>query len=299
MAGMDLELDGHIVRVSHPDRIVFPAVGVTKGELVEHYRTVASRMLPFLRGRPVSMQRVHDSVESQVFYQKAAPAFYPAWIHRATVPKTDGTVTHAVCEDAATLVYLANQNCITPHVWLSRQPHLERPDRLIVDLDPGPAGLEGARLAARITGDALGEAGLAPHLMATGSNGFHVVAPIEPAETFDTVAEVAWRFAAVLAGRAPDRLTTEFYKEKRGARVYLDMARNTWAQTAVPPYAVRVRSTASVAVPLGWDELDTAVPDAWTVRTIAERLRAADPWAGVETHAAPIDRLRAWVGRAT
>jgi bifunctional non-homologous end joining protein LigD len=298
-AEMDVEVDGRTIHVTHADRVVFPAVGVTKGELVQHYERVAPLMVPFLRGRPVSMQRVHDSIASGAFYQKAAPSSAPEWVHRVTVPKKGGTVTHAVCDDAATLVYLANQNCITPHVWLSREPDLDKPDRLIVDLDPGPAGLEGARSAAVIVRDALTEAGLAPYLMATGSNGFHVVTPIEPAETFDRVAEIAWQFAALLASRSPDLLTTEFYKEKRGARVYLDMARNTWAQTAVPPYAVRVRANASVAVPLAWDELDHVVPDAWTVRNIVERLDAtSDPWAGIETHAASIDLLSEWIARA-
>jgi bifunctional non-homologous end joining protein LigD len=298
---MDLELDvdGRSIRVTHADRVVFPAVGVTKGELVQHYVRVAPLMVPFLQGRPVSMQRVHDSIESGAFYQKAAPSAAPEWVHRVTVPKKGGTVTHAVCDDAASLVYLANQNCITPHVWLSREPQLDKPDRLIVDLDPGPAGLAGARSAAAIVRDALDEAGLASFLMATGSNGFHVVTPIEPAETFDRVAEIAWQFAGLLAGGAPDQLTTEFYKEKRGARVYLDMARNTWAQTAVPPYAVRVRESASVAVPLDWDELRSAIPDAWTVRTVGERLESTpDPWAGIEAQAQSIDLLRAWIDRS-
>jgi bifunctional non-homologous end joining protein LigD len=297
---LELEVDGRSIRVTHADRVVFPEVAVTKGELVQHYQRVAPVMVPFLRGRPVSMQRVHDSIASGAFYQKAAPSSAPEWVHRVTVPKKGGTVTHAVCDDAATLVYLANQNCITPHVWLSRQPSLDKPDRLIVDLDPGPAGIAGARGAAQIVRDALIEAGLSPYLMATGSNGFHVVVPIEPVETFDTVAEVAWQFAALLASRSPDVLTTEFYKEKRGARVYLDMARNTWAQTAVPPYAVRVRANASVAVPLSWDELELVTPDAWTVRNVNERLESTpDPWAGIEAHAGSIEVLRDWNGRSS
>jgi bifunctional non-homologous end joining protein LigD len=296
---LELEVDGRAIRVTHADRVVFPAVGVTKGELVQHYDRVAPRMVPFLRGRPVSMQRVHDSIDSGAFYQKAAPSSAPAWVHRVTVPKKGGTVTHAVCDDAATLVYLANQNCITPHVWLSREPNLDTPDRLIVDLDPGPAGIEGARSAARTVRDALLEAGLAPYLMATGSNGFHVVTPIEPAETFDAVAEIAWQFAALLAGRSPDQLTTEFYKEKRGVRVYLDMARNTWAQTAVPPYAVRVRANASVAMPLNWEELDAVVPDAWTVRNVNDRLESTpDPWVDIEGRTGSIDALRDWISRS-
>lgn len=267
--------------------------------MVEHYARVAPLMVPFLRGRPVSMQRVHDTIASGAFYQKAAPPYFPAWIRRVTVPKVGGTVTHAVCDDAATLVYLANQNCITPHVWLSRLPELDQPDRLIVDLDPGPAGLDGARSAAETVREALNEGGLVTYLMATGSNGFHVVAPIESKASFDEVSALAWRFAAVLASRSPDLLTTEFYKADRGKRVYLDMARNTWAQTAVPPYSVRVRDGASVAVPLSWDELETAVPDAWNVRTVGERLEAVkDPWAGIEANAKSLESLSAWVEAA-
>ena len=159
----EIRANGRTITVTHGDRVVFPESGVTKGEIVEHYHRVAQRMLPHLRGRPVSMQRFREDIEgSPPFYQKAMPSHFPEWINRVTVPKVGGTVTHVVCDDAATLVYIANQGCITPHVWLSRIPKLELPDRLIIDLDPGDGGVRDARFAAHIARDVLTEAGLVP-----------------------------------------------------------------------------------------------------------------------------------------
>ena len=286
------------VTVTNGDRVLFPESGITKGEIVDYYHRVAPWMLPHLRGRPVSMQRVRDGIHGQVFYQKDMPSHFPDWIRRIVVPKVGGTVTHVVCDDAATLVYLANQGVITPHVWLSRVEHLDRPDRMIIDLDPGSGGVADARFAAHLARDLLTEAGLVPYLMATGSRGYHVVVPLRVRNTFEEVRELCFGLAEALARRAPDRLTTEFYKAERAGRLFLDCNRNAWAQTAVPPYAVRPTPNAPVAVPIAWEELDTADPDAWTVRTIGERLdQTPDPWAGFTRHARTLDRARQWIAR--
>jgi bifunctional non-homologous end joining protein LigD len=287
------------ITVSHGDRVVFPESGVTKAEIVEHYHSVASHMLPHIRGRPVMMQRFPGPSGSPAIYQKAIPSHFPEWIDRITVPKVGGTVTHVVCDDAATLVYMTNQGCITPHVWLSRVDSLERPDRMIIDLDPGTGGVADARFAARLARELLTEAGLVPYLMATGSRGYHVVVPLRPIADFEEVRAVAFGLAEAMARRAPDLLTTEFYKASRGGRLFLDCNRNAWAQTAVPPYAVRPRPDAPVSVPLSWDELDTAAPDGWTVRTIAERLEHfPDPWRGFGPHMRTLNAARRWLARA-
>lgn len=289
------------ITVTHGDRVVFAESGVTKAEIVEHYHRVASHMLPHIRGRPVMMQRFPGRPSgSPAIYQKAIPSHFPEWINRITVPKVGGTVTHVVCDDVATLVYMTNQGCITPHVWLSRVDSLERPDRMIIDLDPGTGGVADARFAARLARELLTEAGLVPHLMATGSRGYHVVVPLRPLADFEEVRAVSFGLAEALARRAPDRLTTEFYKKERAARLFLDVNRNAYAQTAVPVYAVRPKPTAPVAVPLGWDELETAEPDGWTVRTIAERLeQVPDPWSGFARHARSLDAARRWLAAAT
>jgi bifunctional non-homologous end joining protein LigD len=281
------------VRVTNGGRLVFPAAGITKLDVVNHYRAVAPLMVPYLRGRPVMMQRVHESLDTGYFYQKAAPDYFPPWISRVTVGKRGGTVTHAVCDDAATLVYLANQNCITPHVWLSRADDLDRPDRLIFDMDPGPGGADDARFAAAIAREVLSSAGLVPYLMATGSRGFHVVVPLRRTERFETAREVARHLAEQMASRAPERLTLEARKEARHGRLFVDYLRNTYAQTAVPPFAIRARADAPVAVPLAWDELDSAQPDGWNVRTLGDRLaRTPDPWHGMARHARSLAAAR-------
>ena len=286
------------VSVTHGERMIFSASDITKAEIVEHYRRVARHMLPHVRGRPVMMQRFPGSGDSPAIYQKAIPSHFPEWIHRVTVEKVGGTVTHVVCDDAASLVYLANQGCITPHVWLSRVEHLDRPDRMIIDLDPGEGGAADARFAAAAARELLTDAGLVPHLMATGSRGYHVVVPLRPSEAFEEVRAVAFGLAEALARRAPDRLTTEFHKKNRGGRLFLDCNRNAYAQTAVPVYAVRPKPAAPVAVPLAWDELETSEPDGWNVRTIAQRLeQVPDPWLGFGRHARSLDPARRWLAR--
>jgi bifunctional non-homologous end joining protein LigD len=293
-----IKVDGQTISLSNADRVMFPDSGITKGEVVEHYARVAPVMLPHLRGRPVSMQRVRENIETQVFYQKDTPPYFPAWIRREVVPKAGGTVTHVICDNAATLVYLANQGVITPHVWLSRVPDLDKPDRMVIDLDPGDGGVADARFAAVLARDVLTKAGLVPYLMATGSRGYHVVVPLRPSADFEEVRAISYGLAEVMAGRAPDRLTTEFYKEKREGRLFLDCNRNAWAQTAVPAYSVRPKPGAPVAVPLAWDELDSAEPDSWNVRTIPERLKQApNPWPDFARHARSLEAAKRWLAK--
>ncbi len=294
----DLRAGRRTVTVTHGERVIFPETGIIKAEIVEHYLRVAPLMLPHVRGRPVMMQRFPGSDGNANVYQKAIPSHFPEWIDRVTVAKVGGTVTHVVCQDAATLVYICNQGSITPHVWLSRVEHLEQPDRLIIDLDPGAGGVADARFAAHASRELLLEAGLVPYLMATGSRGYHIVVPLRPREVFEEVRAVAFGLAEVLARRAPDRLTTEFHKKDRAGRLFLDCNRNAYAQTAVPVYAVRPRASAPVAVPLAWEELDATEPDEWTVRSIGRRLtQMRDPWTGFGRHARSLDAARRWLTR--
>lgn len=286
-ASRTLRIGRYSVELSSLDRVLFPDSGVTKGELVEHYRTVADRMLPHLRGRPVSMQRFPGGIHEEGFFQKSAPDYFPEWIERVTVSKKGGTVQHVVCNEAATLVYLANQNCITPHVWLSRADRLDHPDRLIFDLDPPRNDFEVVRFAARALREMLGELGLDPFLMTTGGRGMHLVVPLDRSADFHVVRGFARDVAELLATRHKDRLTTEVRKNKRRGRLFLDYMRNAYAQTAVPPYAVRARPGAPVAVPLDWDELSdpNLRGGSWNTRTVGARLARDDPWKGMARRA--------------
>jgi bifunctional non-homologous end joining protein LigD len=272
------------VEISNDGNVLFPADGITKGELVEYYRRMAKVMLPYLRGRPVMMHRFPNGINRPGFYQKEIGAHFPAWIHRVAVPKVGGKVTHVVCDDAATLVYLADQACITPHAWLSRIDQLDRPDQIIFDLDPQAHDFSIVRRAARDLRELLEELGLAVFVKTTGSRGLHVVIPIQRAGTFDATRAFARRVAEVLVGRNPDELTIEARKAKRKGRLLIDVMRNSYAQTAVAPYAVRAKPGAPVAAPLTWEEVASSLftPEQYTLRNVSRLLaKRPDPWTGM------------------
>jgi bifunctional non-homologous end joining protein LigD len=268
------------VRISSPDKVLFPG-GVTKRELADYYEAVGPVMVPHVRDRPVTMHVYPRGVEGGGVIVKQAPKHFPDWIKRVTVRKRGGTVTHAVANRPETLVYLAGQNCITPHVWLSRADRIERPDRLIFDFDPEHERFAEVRAAARTLGGALRDLGLAPHAMTSGSRGIHVTVPLRRTRGFEEVRAFADAVGRRLVEDDPKRLTMEWSKAKRGDRIYVDVGRNAYAQHAAAPYAVRARPDAPVATPLHWDELDDRRlgPRRWTVRTLPDRLAdGGDPW---------------------
>ncbi|WP_225094688.1 non-homologous end-joining DNA ligase [Streptomyces sp. CoH27] len=294
--GDGIRVGGRTVPVSNPDKELFPDDGITKAELIDYYRAVARPMLTHLRDRPLVMERYPDGYQGKSFYHKDVPDYFPDWIRTVRVPKEGGSLTMAVCDDTATLVYLANQACITPHPWLSPADCLDCPDRLVFDLDPpedASDGFDNVRWGARTLGDLLTELGLRPALMTTGSRGLHLLVPLDRHTDFDTARHFARRVADVLAARHSDRLTTEARKNKRRGRLYLDTQRNAYAQTSVAPYAVRARPHAPVATPLEWDELDDPElgPRRWTLRTLPERLAEhGNPWKDLSRCRRSLDR---------
>jgi bifunctional non-homologous end joining protein LigD len=281
----EVEADGHTVEISNPEKVLFPDVGLTKRDLADYYYRIAETMLPYVEGRPVHMHRFPDGIDGEGFHQKRVPDHFPSWIGRAQVPKrSGGNLTHVVCENAATLVYLADEACITPHVWLSRVDRIEHPDQLIFDLDPPGDDFELVCAAARSIRETLEQLHLPAYVKTTGSRGLHVLTPLDRSADFAAVRSFARGVVEAVAGRDPDRLTTEQRKEKRKGRLFLDALRNGYAQTAVPPYAVRARPGGPVAAPLDWDELSGAGLHSarYTTRNIFRRLaRKDDPWRGM------------------
>jgi bifunctional non-homologous end joining protein LigD len=265
------------VKVSHPEKVLYPADGITKGEVVEYYRTVAEAMLVHLRGRPLTLQRFPNGIDEPGFMQKNASKYFPESIERVEVPKEGGTTIHPLCDTPDDLVYLANQNTITFHIWTSRTPDLLRPDRLVLDLDP-PKGGDPPREAARAARKVMEDIGLSPGVMTTGSSGYHVVALIEQEHDYEAIGKVARLLAGVVAARHPDEMTTEFLKKDRAGRVFVDWLRNRWAQSTVCPWSLRPRPGAPVAMPITWEELDDTDPQRWTLRDAPERLDREDPW---------------------
>jgi bifunctional non-homologous end joining protein LigD len=281
------------VKLSHPDKVLFPEDGLTKADLAEYYGSVATWMLPHVRDRPLNLWRWNTGIAGRLVVQQDIPKGAPDWVRRVETPRRKGgSIEHVLCQDADTLRWLANQNCITPHVWSARRDRLDRPDRVVFDFDP-EAGSDFAlvREGALLAGERLRELGLEPFAMVTGSKGIHVVAPIKRTREAAWVRERAGELGAEIAERSPETLTTEWRKEKRDGKILVDTARNTYGQTVVAPYAVRALPGAPVATPLAWEELSDPGLSArgWTLRTVGERLaERGDPWAGIGGHAAAL-----------
>lgn len=280
----------HDIKLKHLDKVFFPEADLTKGDVVEYYQRIAPVMLPHLMDRPLNLFRAPDGLNGETFFQQQISDYFPDWINRIAIEKwQDGTTTHVVCDRTATLVYLANQGCITPHTWLSCTSALKYPDRLIFDLDPPGSEFTPVRDAARLLQEQLAAIGLTPFVQTTGSRGLHVIAPLDTTADFDTARHLAQTLADILAEKHPSSLTTAQYKSQRRGRLYLDTKRNAYGQTAVAPYALRLKPGAPVATPLDWNELeDTELhPQKYNLQNIFRRLgQKNDPWANINDHAA-------------
>lgn len=276
---------GHrTIELSNRDKIFFPADNITKGDLIDYYYKASQSMLPHVKDRPVTMHRFPDGIDSEGFYQQEISDYFPEWIHRMAVKKEGGTISHAVCQNAATLVYLANQACITPHVWLSRTDHLFNPDLLVFDLDPSRDDFQMVRYAARLLREFLNELEMESFVKTTGSQGLHVVVPLDRTADFDGVRNFAHSVATALVDRQSHHLTSEQRKEKRGDRVFIDYSRNSYGLTVVAPYAVRAKPGAPIATPIDWAELDNKelTSQTYTMKNIFRRLsHKQDPWHGM------------------
>jgi bifunctional non-homologous end joining protein LigD len=276
------------VEVSHADRVVFPVIGLTKGELVAYYVRVADLILPHLRGRPLTMQIFPKGVGSPgATYVKERRKHFPDWVDGATVPRNKReSFVMPVVETADALAYVANQGMVTPHVWLSRIDRPDHPDRLVFDLDPSTEDIGVVRDTALELRDVLSSRGLVPFVKSTGSRGLHVTVPLDRSADIEHVRAFAEAVAADLAAAHPDTLTTAFSKADRGTRLFLDVMRNGRSQTEVAAYGVRGLPTAPVAAPLEWDEVRSFQPGRWTVRNLFRRMaRRADPWRDLDAHA--------------
>jgi bifunctional non-homologous end joining protein LigD len=277
------------IEITHPGKALFSDPPVTKLDLARHYENVAGAMLPHVKGRPLALQVFPQGVDGKGFFMKSIPRHFPPWIETAEVPKRGGTLTQVLAGDAATLVYLAGQNVVTPHVWLSRADRPHQPDRLIIDFDPSPGvGFAEVRAAARAAGDRLRDAGLVPFAMVTGSRGVHVVSPLRRGPTYSEVHGFARRLADEMVAADPRHLTLEWHRAERGQRIYVDVNRINYAQHAVAPYGVRPRPRAPVAMPLEWEQLSDRRlrPDCWTVGNAAAHIRSeGEPWKGIARRA--------------
>ncbi|MDD7933972.1 DNA polymerase domain-containing protein [Actinomycetospora straminea] len=287
------------VDVTHPDKVLLPAreggEDVTKADLAHYWESIAATVLPHLAGRPLTLQRFPDGLDAGGFVQQDAGGRAPKGLHTVDTPRrerkgADDVVHHPQVTETADLVRLVQFGTVTLHGWNAVAGSLERPDRLIVDIDPGEhIDLAGIRDVARAVRAAVEGRGLVAFLQSTGSRGYHVVAPLDGSAGHDAVKAAAVEIAEAVAADHPDELTTAVRKDARGGRTFLDVGRNAYGQTAVMPYAPRARPGGPTATPLDWDELSRVAPDQHDVRSIPRRLaRKADPLAGLRDHARPL-----------
>jgi len=274
--------------ITHPEKVLFPDDGITKGQLAAYYEAVAPVMLPHLCGRPITMERYPAGIGAAGFFHKDVSKGFPNWLERVEVPKKGGTVHYPLVCDTRSLLWLVNQNTITPHVWTSRTPDLYRPDLCVFDLDPSTDDREALRAAALGLRDLLHELRLTSWLKTSGSKGFHIVIPLDGTAKMGQVARFAQAVGKTLVERDPDRLTQEFSKADRGGRILIDTGRNEFGATFAATYAVRPKPTAPVSAPCTWDEVESgkAQPQTFTLRSMTARLDSVgDLWA--DLHAKP------------
>jgi bifunctional non-homologous end joining protein LigD len=274
------------MEISNADRVVFPDDGITKGDVAAYYSKVADRMLPFIEGRALSVERFPRGIGGPGFMQKNAPDHYPGdLIGRHEVPKEEGgTTVYPVVDSSEGIIYFANLGVITFHVPPVKIVDEIHPDWAIWDLDPPPDRAELVREAAAVMRATLEDFGIPTLPLASGSKGYHLRARLEPNLTVDAVARIARGTAALSAAAHDEMLTLAFRKADRGDRVFVDWMRNTARSTSVSPWSLRPRPGAPVAVPLTWDELESIDPDSVGLHEIEDRLRS-DPWAGAK----PVD----------
>jgi bifunctional non-homologous end joining protein LigD len=279
--------------ITHPEKVLFPDSKITKGELAAYYEAIAPLMLPHIRGRPITMERYPSGIDKKGFFHKSVTTGFPAWLERVAVPKKDGSVYHPLVGDLRSLLWLANQNCITPHVWPSRTPDLYHPDLCVFDLDPAVDDPESLRAAALALCDLLNELGLKSWVKTSGSKGFHIVVPLDGRADFGGAGRFAHAVATLLVARDPTRLTLEFSKADRRKRIYVDAGRNGYSATFAAVYAVRAKPTAPVSAPCTWEEVERgeAGPRTFTLRTMAGRVsRVGDLWSDMRRHRYSLQR---------
>ena len=268
--------------ITHPDKVMFPADGLTKGDVAAYYEAIAPVMLPHLRNRPITMERYPAGIGAKGFWQKDVSKGFPDWLTRVEVPKKDGVVHHPIVTDLRSLLWITNQNTITQHVWTSRTPDLNHPDICVFDLDPSTDNAAEIRWAAIGLRDLLNELGLPSWVKTTGSKGYHIVVPVDGKTTMGFVARFAEAVGRLFVRLAPDRLTQEFNKVDRRGRIYVDTGRNGYSATCAAAYTLRARPGATVSAPVTWEEIEqgAVAPATFTLRNMPKRIATVgDLWA--------------------
>lgn len=269
------------IEITHPDKLLFPENAITKKEVCEYYARIADFLLPFVKERPLTLRRYPDGIDSDGFYNKHAPDYFPDFIQRLTVPMEEAHMQMVAANTATELVYLAGQNTIEFHMALSKIDDIKKPDQLIFDFDPSDGDFEKVRTSALILKELLDSWDVPSFVKTTGSRGVHVHIPIIRNESFKETKLIAKKIAAKLHAECKNLTTLEQRKNKRGDKVFIDYLRNDYAMTAIVPYSLRAHREAPIATPIEWVELaDKSIgPKTYHIKNIFLRLaKKKDPW---------------------
>jgi bifunctional non-homologous end joining protein LigD len=290
-SGLEYIFGDITITCSNVDRIMFPDSGIKKSEVIGYYHFISDYMLPEVVERPISVERYTKGIDQSGFFQKHYQKHYPAWLAKEELgAKT--RVVYPIIENAAGLVYLANQGSIAFHIWTSRRDNPEYPDLLVFDLDPPDGRFDLVRQTALILRELFEELELPAFVKTTGSKGLHVVAPIDGRASFGEVAQFCNRVAKLLVQRHPDVVTLQFYKKDRKGRLFLDMLRNALGATLIAPYSLRGRPGAPISMPIEWSEVEDPAmqPNGFKLRDVRKRMdRVGDPWANLREHVGSVD----------
>ncbi len=289
------------VRISSPDRIYFPELGITKLDLVEYYCSVGEGALAAVKNRPCTLHRYPEGINGEAIYQKRLPRGAPDWVKTVEITYPSGRTAHQLCATGlASLVWAVQMSTVEFHPWPVTADHVDNPDELRIDLDPQPeTGFAEARQAAELVAELCDELGWSAWLKTSGGRGLHIAIAIEPIWAVEQVRRAALALGRELARRAPELLTVAWWKEERGERIFVDYNQNARDRTIVSAYSVRPHPQATVSAPITWDELTDAVPSDFTVATMPERFSRLGDLHADRADCAPADLelLLEWVRR--
>lgn len=285
----EVKIGNNVLDITNRDKIFFPDDEISKGDIIDYYEKIGEIMLPHIQNRPITMHRFPDGIKAEGFFQKNAPKKLPEWAESREIKNRDGgTTQYLICNRLSTFIYMANYGNIATHIWLSKTDNLENPDRMIFDLDPSNGNFDHVRNAAEtIYGLLTNALELKVFLMTTGSRGLHIVVPLNRSAGFDEVRKFAKEIARYLEEDKPGLITTEVRKNKRQGKLFIDVARNAYAQTTVAPYSLRAKAGAPVAAPIEYDELSDSdlYSQKYNLKNIFKRLgQKQDPWKNINKH---------------
>ncbi|HET7406986.1 MAG TPA: non-homologous end-joining DNA ligase [Mycobacteriales bacterium] len=296
----ELEVGSRVVRLSNPDRVYFPQLGTTKLDIARYYLSVAEGIVRALRERPCMLHRFPEGIEGERIYQKRIPKGAPDWVQTAHVSFPSGRTADELCvTEVAAVVWAVQMSTVEFHPWHSRRADVERPDELRIDLDPQPGtGFAEAQRAAALVRELLAEIGYVGWPKTSGNRGVHIYCRIEPRWEFPVVRRAALALARELERRAPALMTTAWWKEERGERVFVDFNQNAKDRTIASAYSIRARPDATVSTPVTWDELPDVHTEDFTITTVPARFAAlGDVHAGIDDAVCDLQVLLDWVER--